>query len=439
MQVKEIILKEERLDEIAFLALVPPILSGLKIIGGFIARTIIVGTGIAVTEKAAGQMIHAWTKWKLAPHGDAIPHRTRLTTTGPKGSKVKYEWNARTSSWLTLNGKAKGKTVSSDAFAKRLGKAILDTKNGKRRFNFSKCSKESIKLATYMSKLPVDKAGAIKSHADLAKYQEWESEKYKPRAVGRAVKFFNKIAPFTLIIAPIASFLTYALTARELATNYWYQYKGGDITKEVYAQRIQALRTSAVAFYALQMGGLGAIAIGALLFKLLQMVWRWIMTIGKLKGKSPDVIDKAMKKATKRLTHPGYKMIFLAAVAGTMVPVAMSTQGKQAISHLLTEFTFWGFFQGTIWESGTVAVRDTIVDAGDEAMRYMVTEWFEYSYNDLWGEVGLADPNYQTAVAAGKAGEKIDSTTGKPDGSGQNAIDAATTSDKPATNILPGD
>lgn len=439
MQVKEIILKEERLDEIAVLAFIPWILKSLGIIGGFIARTIVIGTGLAITEKAAGEMINLWTKWKLKPHGDAIPHRTRLTTTGPKGNKVKYEWNARTSSWLTLTGKAKGKTVSTEKFASRLATALEDTAKGKRRFNFSKCSKDAIKLATYMAGIPVDTKKAMLAHADLKKYQDWVAEKYKPDSVSRKMRFFSKIAPFTLIIAPIASFLTYALTARELATNYYYQYKGGDITKEVYAQRIKALRTSAVAFYALQMGGLGAVVIGAMLFKLVLFAAKGIAGFVKIAkgGKPPDVIDKAMAKALKAKKHPGYKWLFLSAVAGALVPVAMTTQGKQAISHLLTEFTFWGFFEGSIWESGTVAVRDTLVNVTNTAMEHMVTEWFEYSYQDLWGEVGLADPNYQTAVGAAKAGEKIDPVTDKPDGSGQNAIDAATKSDKETRNVVP--
>jgi len=438
--------EKQRLDEIA------PFIIG----AGVILGKLLIAAGVSYISIAAVQkMVDMWRRWKFQPPANAIPDKLRIKTEGVGKHKGKFYWWQFNESegkwrrvkrgvfgWSIIKG---GKSKTMAAFADQLENALRKVHlihpsgiGGTGWINAKAVTKEAFDYAYVMSQAQINQKDMMTADDEaLKKYNRLAAQSHKAKAFKATARYLKHIAPWLLLITPFLSTITYILTSRSLAMNYWHQYQDHLKWKEAgkpedqekginfatYAQRITDIRASAVIFFTAAVSGASIVALGTVVggigIKLLGLG----LTKAGAASRGDDVIKQELDKKFRKLAAKyGTKIpivraaLYLSVLA--FIPIGFTNTGKKWFSSLLTDFTFFGFFDVPYVTDPQGGVRSDISNFVDDKFEWMLLNWFEMSAIEFWGPHGLADPGEQSSYAADVDQQKKDEDirTGIEDG-----------------------
>lgn len=268
----------------------------------------------------------------------------------------------------------------------------------------------------------------------LRRYEDYIKQSKRAAAWAAASKYIAKVGPWLMAFAPLGTAVGMVYTGRFTAQAYhleyldWVEWSKKDkatrgekvgITLEEYTERMIAYRASIVLTFIGLSSGLGILGAMMIMNSIAMKGLGWTKEKVMDKGELDDKLKKDFKKLGKavgRNIPPTRIAIWLASAA--LIPLSMTKPGQRWFAYILTEFTFWGFFEGTYWDKPNSGVRTTIAKFGDKSLTHVVENWMSLSAWEIFGNNAILNPAdqtlYQNTVVKGdKIQQKIEKTPGK--------------------------
>lgn len=333
-----------------------------------VALLIWVGAAIAtaIGWEAGRALIEKWMiymdKVNFNPDPDAIPDGMKMR--GKDGKWIKY--NASTGKWrIPAGSPSLSRTEIADIWYKAMSQG-KSARMFRRHINFSDVDEDKMARAIYAAKIK-DVEGLKSEKKSLDDLQKrWVQKNKDATTIGKikknALRFF-RMAGLTGGFLSVTSFAYYYITAREIKEAIDMDYASGAIKTE--AEYEQAITEARATF--LPIATASIMAWGLSNFAFFLVTWVLDKVTGKY-GTAGKIV-----KHSSRLVQLG--------VGGISAYYVASERGRASMAELMTDVTF----------------ADDIDQIQEAAWN-----WLGGNYQKLWGEKGLADPDMQTSIDAGK-------------------------------------